>query len=48
MMKEAAEIAHRNNKKFMLVNGLFHNYHLDALEDYIHFTSNSSGSNYFR
>ena len=37
MMKEAVEIAHRNNKKFMLHNGLFHNYHLDALEDYIHF-----------
>lgn len=38
MMKEAVEIAHRNNKKvYAAVNGLFHNYHLDALEDYIHF-----------
>lgn len=38
MMKKAVEIAHDNNKKvYAAVNGLFHNYHLDALEDYINF-----------
>ncbi|MFW3590903.1 peptidase U32 family protein [Staphylococcus caprae] len=38
MMKEAVQLAHHHNKKvYVAVNGLFHNYHLDALEDYIQF-----------
>ncbi|MBX5318404.1 U32 family peptidase [Staphylococcus caprae] len=38
MMKEAVQLAHHHNKKvYAAVNGLFHNYHLDALEDYIQF-----------
>ncbi|MBL7565127.1 peptidase U32 family protein [Staphylococcus saccharolyticus] len=37
-MKEAVAFAHQNNKKvYAAVNSIFHNYHLDALEDYIQF-----------
>ena len=37
-MQEAVALAHKNNKKvYAAVNGIFHNYHLDALEDYINF-----------
>lgn len=37
-MTKAVTIAHNNNKKvYAAVNGLFHNYHLAALEDYIQF-----------
>ncbi|ADC87397.1 MULTISPECIES: peptidase U32 family protein [Staphylococcus] len=37
-MKKAVEIAHKHNKKvYAAVNGIFHNYHLEALEDYITF-----------
>ncbi|NAM80018.1 peptidase U32 family protein [Staphylococcus epidermidis] len=37
-MQEAVALAHKNNKKvYAAVNGIFHNYHLDALEDYIKF-----------
>ncbi len=37
-MTEAVALAHKNDKKvYAAVNGLFHNYHLDAVEDYINF-----------
>lgn len=37
-MTKAVTIAHNNNKKvYAAVNGLFHNYHLAASEDYIQF-----------
>ena len=37
-MQEAVALAHKNNKKvYAAVNGIFHNYHLDALGDYINF-----------
>lgn len=37
-MQEAVALAHKNDKKvYAAVNGIFHNYHLDALEDYINF-----------
>lgn len=37
-MKEAVKLAHSNNKKvYAAVNGLFHNYHLNAVESYIEF-----------
>ena len=35
-MKEAVELIHQHDKKaYVAVNGIFHNYHLNALEDYI-------------
>lgn len=37
-MREAVKLAHNNNKKvYAAVNGLFHNYHLNAVESYIDF-----------
>ncbi|EGQ0296896.1 U32 family peptidase [Staphylococcus pseudintermedius] len=37
-MKKAVEIIHRAGKKaYAAVNGIFHNYHIPALEDYIAF-----------
>ncbi|WP_278925503.1 peptidase U32 family protein [Staphylococcus auricularis] len=37
-MEEAVDLIHRHGKKaYAAVNGIFHNYHLNALEDYIHF-----------
>ncbi|WP_436951983.1 peptidase U32 family protein [Staphylococcus shinii] len=37
-MREAVKLAHNNNKKvYAAVNGLFHNYHLNAVESYIEF-----------
>lgn len=37
-MKEAVELIHQHGKKvYVAVNGIFHNYHLNALEDYISF-----------
>lgn len=37
-MKEAVEIIHAHGKKaYAAVNGIFHNYHLNAVEDYIDF-----------
>ncbi|WP_114603230.1 peptidase U32 family protein [Staphylococcus sp. EZ-P03] len=37
-MKEAVEMIHAHGKKaYAAVNGIFHNYHLNALEDYIQF-----------
>ena len=38
-MTGAVALAHKNDKKSICraVNGLFHNYHLDAVEDYINF-----------
>ena len=37
-MKEAVQLIHENGKKaYAAVNGIFHNYHLNALEDYIQF-----------
>ena len=35
-LKEAVELIHQHGKKaYIAVNGIFHNYHLNALEDYI-------------
>lgn len=35
-LKEAVELIHQHDKKaYVAVNGIFHNYHLNALEDYI-------------
>ncbi|MDT3959365.1 peptidase U32 family protein [Staphylococcus kloosii] len=35
-LKEAVELIHQHGKKaYVAVNGIFHNYHLNALEDYI-------------
>ncbi|WP_392449797.1 peptidase U32 family protein [Staphylococcus massiliensis] len=37
-MKQAVELIHANGKKaYAVVNGLYHNYHINALEDYIQF-----------
>ncbi|MHD0397553.1 peptidase U32 family protein [Staphylococcus simulans] len=37
-MKEAVELIHAHGKKaYAAVNGIFHNYHLNAVEDYIDF-----------
>ncbi|PTI40418.1 collagenase-like protease [Staphylococcus xylosus] len=37
-MREAVNLAHSNDKKvYAAVNGLFHNYHLNAVESYIEF-----------
>ncbi|MBM2658457.1 peptidase U32 family protein [Staphylococcus pseudoxylosus] len=37
-MREAVNLAHSNGKKvYVAVNGLFHNYHLNAVESYIEF-----------
>ncbi|RIN51469.1 U32 family peptidase [Staphylococcus simulans] len=37
-MKEAVDIIHAHGKKaYAAVNGIFHNYHLNAVEDYIDF-----------
>lgn len=37
-MREAVNLAHSNGKKvYAAVNGLFHNYHLNAVESYIEF-----------
>ena len=36
-MTEAVALAHKTIKVYAAVNGLFHNYHLDAVEDYINF-----------
>ncbi|EKU49948.1 peptidase U32 family protein [Staphylococcus massiliensis] len=37
-MKQAVELIHANGKKaYAAVNGLYHNYHINALEDYIQF-----------
>ncbi|WP_436854027.1 peptidase U32 family protein [Staphylococcus caeli] len=37
-MQQAVELIHRNGKKaYAAVNGIFHNYHLNALEAYIKF-----------
>lgn len=37
-IKQAVKLAHDNEKKvYVAVNGIFHNYHLNALEDYINF-----------
>ncbi|RIN27139.1 peptidase U32 family protein [Staphylococcus succinus] len=37
-MKKAVELIHKNGKKaYAAVNGIFHNYHLNALESYINF-----------
>ena len=38
-MTEAVALAHKKTikKVYAAVNGLFHNYHLDAVEDYINF-----------
>lgn len=37
-MEEAVDLIHQHGKKaYAAVNGIFHNYHLNALEDYIHF-----------
>lgn len=37
-MIEAVDMIHHNGKKaYAAVNGIFHNYHLNALEDYIQF-----------
>lgn len=37
-IKRAVALAHENNKKvYVAVNGIFHNYHLNALEDYINY-----------
>ncbi|BCU52475.1 protease [Staphylococcus auricularis] len=37
-MEEAVDLIHRHGKKaYAAVNGIFHNYHLNALEDYIRF-----------
>lgn len=37
-LKEAVELIHSHDKKvYVAVNGIFHNYHLNALEDYISF-----------
>jgi len=37
-MQQAVELIHRNGKKaYAAVNGIFHNYHLNALEAYIEF-----------
>ena len=42
-MTEAVAIAHKNDKKvYAAVNGLFHNYHLDAVEDYFRGSSSSN------
>lgn len=37
-MREAVELIHAHGKKaYAAVNGIFHNYHLNAVEDYINF-----------
>lgn len=37
-IKKAVALAHENDKKvYVAVNGIFHNYHLNALEDYINY-----------
>lgn len=37
-IKRAVALAHENDKKvYVAVNGIFHNYHLNALEDYINY-----------
>ena len=37
-MREAVKLIHAHGKKaYAAVNGIFHNYHLNAVEDYINF-----------
>ena len=37
-IKQAVNLAHEHDRKiYVVVNGIFHNYHLNALEDYINF-----------
>lgn len=37
-IKQAVNLAHEHDRKiYVAVNGIFHNYHLNALEDYINF-----------